>query len=84
MQPLMHDQPQPTCGRSQYDSGERGDRDHHGGPKQALPERTLGRERGHFLWLLALCLPQFSSTSSFTAGAFGYLTKFMVISSVLQ
>jgi hypothetical protein len=55
MQTLMNDQPQPACSRPQYDSGERDDRDHHGGPKQALPERPLGREN-HFQWLLGFVL----------------------------
>jgi hypothetical protein len=73
MQTLMNDQPQPARSRPQYDSSERRDRDHHGGPKQALPERPLGRER-HFSGYLALCLPQSSSASRFTAGAFGFLT----------
>ena len=73
MQTLMNDQPQPIRSRPQYDSGERRDRDHHGGPKQALPERPLGRER-HFSSYPALCLPQSSSASRFTAGAFGFLT----------
>jgi hypothetical protein len=32
MQPLMYDEPKPTCGRPKNSSGERADRDHHGGP----------------------------------------------------
>ena len=73
MQTLMHDQQQPACDRPKNNSGERGDRDYDGGPTQALPERPLGRER-HFSGYLALCLPQSSSASRFTAGAFGFLT----------
>src|SRR5262249_15465587 len=72
MQPLINDQPQPACGRPKNNSGERADRDHHGGPKQAFSETPLGREFGHCY--LALRLPQSSSASRFTAGAFGFLT----------
>ena len=73
MQTLMNNQPQPACSRPENDSGELADRDHHGGPEQAFSERPLGRER-HFSGYLALCLPQSSSASRFTAGAFGFLT----------
>jgi hypothetical protein len=42
VQPLMHDQPQPTCNRPQNDGGERGYGEYHGGPCQTFPEPPLG------------------------------------------
>ena len=53
----MHNQPQPACGHPKNNSGECGDRDHHGGPEQAYSERPLGRGC-HFSGYLALCLDQ--------------------------
>jgi hypothetical protein len=74
MQPLMHDQPQPTCNSPQYDSGERGYGDHHDGQQQGLSERPMGGNADIFSGYLTLGLLQSSSASRFTAGAFGFFT----------
>jgi len=73
MQSLMHDQPQPACDSPKHNSGESGDCDHHGAPNRLS---RSGRWGGSVIFsgYLALCLPQSSSASRFTAGAFGFLT----------
>jgi len=55
MQALMHDQPQPACGRVENNSADCHDANHHGSKYQALREWPLWREHfqrlgGNILW----------------------------------
>jgi hypothetical protein len=63
MQPLMYDQPQPTCGRIENDSTERGGTDHHRPQKDCLAKPPVWIGREHFPILLARILASPSSLS---------------------
>jgi hypothetical protein len=56
MQPLMYYQPQPTCGRIENDSTERGGADHHSPQKDCLAKPPVWIGREHFPILLARIL----------------------------
>jgi hypothetical protein len=56
MQPLMYDQPQPTCGRIQNNSAERGGADHHRPEKDCLAKPPVWIGREHCLILPARTL----------------------------
>jgi hypothetical protein len=56
MQPLMYDQPQPTCGRVENDSAERGGADHHSPQKDCLAKPPIWIGREHCPILLARML----------------------------
>lgn len=56
MQPLMYDQPQPTCGRIENDSAERGGADHHSPQKDCLAKPPIWIGREHCPILLARML----------------------------
>ena len=48
MQPLMYDQPQPTCNRIKDDGAERGHADHHSSQEDRLPKPSVWIGREHF------------------------------------
>ena len=56
MQPLMYDQPQPTCGRIENDSAERSGADHHSPQKDCLAKPPIWIGREHCPILLARML----------------------------
>jgi len=56
MQPLMCDQPQPTCGRIENNSPERGGADHHAPQKDCLAKPPIWIRREHCTILLARML----------------------------
>jgi hypothetical protein len=56
MQPLMCDQPQPTCGGIKNNSAERGGADHHAPQKDCLSKPPVWIGREHFPILLTRML----------------------------
>jgi hypothetical protein len=56
MQPLMYDQPQPTCSRIENDSAEPGGADHHSPQKDCLAKPPIWIGREHCPILLARLL----------------------------
>jgi hypothetical protein len=70
MQPLMYDEPKPTCGRIEEDSTERGGADHHATQKDCLskPPVWIGREHCPILPVRKLS-PPILLKAGFVAGA---------------
>jgi hypothetical protein len=74
MQPLMYDQPQPTCGRIENNSAERGGADHHTAKKDCLSKPPVWIGREHCAILLARMLSPQSSLSWLGGRRLGFLT----------
>jgi hypothetical protein len=77
MQPLMYDQPQPTCGCIENNGAERGGADHHTAQKDCLakPPVWIGREHCPILSARMLS-PQ--CKAGFAAGLFSSLPDEMI------